>query len=145
MVLLSYLSRRSAAKAVSTRSLSSSSSALPSWATIDPKALGSQSDPYAVHNMCNGQWKAAAQSMEIPHPLDRDAHPIFTVADTGVDEIGPFVDSLRQCPKTGLHNPLKNPERYVEYGEITRRVRETSERMCSSWNTEVLIGLARYY
>jgi len=25
----------------------------------------------------------------------------------------PFVQSLRACPKSGLHNPLKNPERYV--------------------------------
>jgi len=27
------------------------------------------------------------------------------------EETGPFVESLRAVPKSGLHNPLKNPER----------------------------------
>ena len=61
--------------------------------------------------------------MKIIHPLDRDAHPIFTIPDTQENEIQPFIDSLRKVPKSGLHNPLKNPERYVKYGEISRKVR----------------------
>ena len=27
------------------------------------------------------------------------------------DEIEPYVQSLRSIPKSGMHNPLKNPER----------------------------------
>jgi len=134
--MLSYLSQRTAAgtmtKKAATRCLSSSSSSsLPSWATIDPAALGQSKEPYAVPNLVNGNWTTStASKMEIIHPLDRDAYPIFTIPDTGMDEIGPFVDSLRKVPKTGLHNPLKNPERYVEYGEITRKVCKRYRTLC---------------
>ncbi|RDX64321.1 putative aldehyde dehydrogenase, partial [Mucuna pruriens] len=30
----------------------------------------------------------------------------------------PFVESLSSCPKHGVHNPFKAPERYLMYGEI---------------------------
>jgi len=36
-------------------------------------------------------------------------------------ELGPFVESSRSCPKTGLHNPLKNPERFLEMGHISNK------------------------
>ena len=148
MVLLSFLSRRTAKVSTAgattlssltkttTRSLSSNSTTTtttsstartPSWATMDPRALGSTAEPYAVQNLCQGQWWSdttltTAARLSIPHPLDRDGHPLFTVPDTSLAEIAPFIESLRQCPKTGLHNPLKNPERYLEYGEISRKV-----------------------
>ena len=38
--------------------------------------------------------------------------------NTKIDELDPFLANARSCPKTGLHNPLKNPERYVMWGEI---------------------------
>jgi 1-pyrroline-5-carboxylate dehydrogenase len=98
-------------------------SALSSWATYDPKDLGTSAKPYAVQNLVDGQWTNSKSTMEIIHPMDRDAPPIFTIPDTQKDEIQPFVESLRKCPKSGMHNPLKNPERYVQYGEISRRVR----------------------
>jgi 1-pyrroline-5-carboxylate dehydrogenase len=116
------IARKTAATARSNpTSRSFSSSVVPSWATYDPSALGKDSTPYAVRNIVGGGWAEAAKTMEIIHPLDRDAHPIFTIPDTSVDEIAPFVKSLRLCPKSGLHNPLKNPQRYVEYGDISRR------------------------
>ncbi|KAL0686238.1 hypothetical protein Bca4012_053086 [Brassica carinata] len=33
----------------------------------------------------------------------------------------PFVESLSQCPKHGLHNPFKSPERYLLYGDISTK------------------------
>jgi 1-pyrroline-5-carboxylate dehydrogenase len=36
-------------------------------------------------------------------------------------DVAPFVAGLRSCPKTGLHNPLKNVERYVELGRVCAR------------------------
>jgi 1-pyrroline-5-carboxylate dehydrogenase len=68
-----------------------------------------------------GKFTSAKSTMDIIHPMDRDAHPIFTIPDTQKDEIGPYIESLRKCPKSGMHNPLKNPERYVKYGEISRK------------------------
>jgi 1-pyrroline-5-carboxylate dehydrogenase len=109
----------------SSKSRSLSFASLPSWVTYDPRAAVA-AEPYAVRNMVNGQWVRQSENtgavMVIPHPLNANAPPIFTIPDTSAAEIGPFVESLRACPKTGLHNPLKNPERYVQYGEITRKV-----------------------
>jgi hypothetical protein len=55
--------------------------------------------------------------------LDRDAPAVCTVPDTTVEELTPFLDSLRGVPKSGVHNPLKNVERYLMFGEISRKVR----------------------
>tara|TARA_B110000285_G_C15090432_1_gene598752 strand:- start:1255 stop:1509 length:255 start_codon:yes stop_codon:yes gene_type:complete len=41
-----------------------------------------------------------------------------------MDEIQPFVDSLANTPKTGLHNPFKNKERYLMLGEVSRKLAE---------------------
>ena len=35
-----------------------------------------------------------------------------------MSEIGPFVERMRNCPRSGLHNPLKNVERYTMLGEV---------------------------
>ena len=107
----------------SLRLLSRTMSTIPSWATFDPAKAGTTTDIYAVQNLCDGQWTKAKSTMEIIHPLDKNAHPIFSIPDTQSDEIQPFIDSLRKVPKSGVHNPLKNPHRYVEYGEISRKVR----------------------
>ncbi|KAL7565046.1 hypothetical protein ACA910_020754 [Epithemia clementina (nom. ined.)] len=101
---------------------SSMSFSTDSWATIDPPKLGES--PYLVQNICDGQWTSAKKQMDIIHPLDRDAAPIFSIPDTQEDELVPFLQSLRKVPKSGLHNPLKNPHRYVEYGEISRKAGE---------------------
>jgi 1-pyrroline-5-carboxylate dehydrogenase len=91
------------------------------WATMDPKALGTTAEPYAVPNIVDGKLTSTSKTIEIIHPLDRDAYPIFTVPDTQTGEIQPFLDSLRKVTKSGMHNPLKNPERYLDYGEISRK------------------------
>lgn len=41
-----------------------------------------------------------------------------------MEEIGPFVESLKACPKTGLHNPFKNKERYLMLAEVSRKTVE---------------------
>lgn len=57
----------------------------------------------------NGEWSLSAKSKSIPDPLNGE--PFIKLPDTQLDEIEPFVQSLRAVPKSGLHNPLKNPER----------------------------------
>ena len=98
------------------------------WATIDPTKLGGKGgdDLYSVKNICDGKWVSSSkQTIGIIHPLDREAHPIFAIPDTQVEDLEPFYRSLRKVPKSGLHNPLKNPHRYLEYGEISRKVCST--------------------
>ena len=43
---------------------------------------------------------------------------------TSVAELDRFVASLKRVPKSGLHNPFKNPERYVQWGEVSARAAE---------------------
>jgi 1-pyrroline-5-carboxylate dehydrogenase len=50
--------------------------------------------------------------------------PMVSYPDTQMDEIDPFVQSLLSTPKTGLHNPFKNKERYLMLGEVSRKVAE---------------------
>jgi hypothetical protein len=98
----------------------------PSWATLDPKALGKDSEPHYVRNIVGGVWQEESSikgKLSIPHPMDKDAFPICNVADTSVDELGPFRESMMSVKKSGVHNPIKNVERYLLYGDISRKVR----------------------
>ena len=97
-------------------------SAVAAWATVDPARVGEDGTPYAVSNIVNGHWASSKQRMNIPNPLNKNKPDVFTIPDTQVDELDPFYKSLRAIPKTGVHNPLKNNHRYVEYGEISRKV-----------------------
>lgn len=53
--------------------------------------------------------------------MDKDAPPVCTIPDTQGNELGPFIESLKNVPKSGVHNPLKNVERYLQFGEISRK------------------------
>lgn len=57
--------------------------------------------------------------MTMPDPLNGE--PFLQCPDTQLYEIEPFVSSLRSVPISGLHNPLKNPERYVMLGDISAK------------------------
>lgn len=91
--------------------------------------MGNESKPYAIPNLVNGQWQNAKPSgknsnvIEIPDPMNKNNPPIFTIPDTKSDGLEPFVQSLSNVSKTGLHNPLKNVERYLMLGEVSRKVR----------------------
>ena len=114
----------------------------PSWATADPSTMGVSTDIHAVSNLVAGKWADASSRMTIPDPMDRDAQPIFTIPDTQVEELGPFFESLRKVPKSGVHNPLKNPDRYVKYGEISRKVCFTTVALNFVWER---LPLTRLY
>jgi 1-pyrroline-5-carboxylate dehydrogenase len=87
----------------------------PPYATLDPYTI-SGSNPCTLYNLEGGEWKSAQKTISIPDPLNGE--PFVVVPDTQVSELGPFLENAKSCPKSGLHNPLKNPERYVMYGEI---------------------------
>lgn len=87
--------------------------ALPEWATVDPDAMCGAS-PALGMNLVNGQWTDARQTMDVIDPLNGEV--MIKVPDTKVEEIGPFVERMRSCPRSGLHNPLKSPERYSMLG-----------------------------
>ena len=101
-------------------------SSVPVWANVDPDAMGKDGEPHVVHNLVNGKWQhtKSGQNIFVPDPMDAsNSNPIFLVADTKADELGPFIESMKRVSKSGVHNPLKNVSRYLMYGEISRLVR----------------------
>lgn len=90
----------------------------PRFATVDPFAGMTANEPGTVRNLLAGRWSEGdGEYDDIVDPLNGDA--FLQVPDTR--EHDGFVESLRRCPKSGVHNPLKNPERYVLLGRVCAR------------------------
>ena len=86
-----------------------------SFATVDPFAGMTGDAPGQLQNLLNGQW------VDVPNYRDdivdpMNGEPFLKVPDT--QDMGPFVEGLESCPKSGLHNPLKNNDRYVHLGHV---------------------------
>ena len=64
----------------------------------------------------SGHWKGSKETIKIPDPLSGD--PFILVPATSDRESIEFIESLNTCGKSGLHNPLKNVDRYLLYGNI---------------------------
>lgn len=88
------------------------------FASIDPWEL-SATKKHKVLNLVDGKWSESAKKHALPDPLTGDE--FMHVSDVQENEIDCFVTSLNNCSKSGLHNPLKNPQRYLKYGDISAR------------------------
>eukprot|EP00898_Chlorokybus_atmophyticus_P005137 jgi/Chlat1/5624/Chrsp369S05383 len=91
---------------------------LGSFATVDPEALSGDS-PVRLQNLVNGKWSGTAEYEDIVDPLNGEV--FIRAPDTKGAELQPFIASLQNCPKTGLHNPLKNPDRYLLFGDVSAK------------------------
>ena len=86
-----------------------------SFATVDPFAGMRASSPGLVRNLVRGQWQDGTPLREdIPDPMN--GQQFLAVPDTS--DTTPFLDGISSCPRSGLHNPLKHPERYVHLGKV---------------------------
>lgn len=74
---------------------------------------------YYLFNFIGGNWKATKKYVEVINPVNGAL--LYTRPDTQVSELEPFIDGLRSCPKSGLHNQFKNVERYLMLGEVSFR------------------------
>ncbi|CAN0903525.1 Probable aldehyde dehydrogenase [Linum grandiflorum] len=88
------------------------------FATVDAEEL-SGAKPAEVRNLVQGKWGGSSSWHTVVDPLNGE--PFIKVAEVDETEIKPFVDSLSKCPKHGLHNPFKSPERYLLYGDISTK------------------------
>ena len=90
----------------------------PVFATVDPFHGMTAEDPGVVRNLLGGTWTEVEQvRRDLPDPLH--GGDFLRVPDT--EDFAPFVARLRACPKSGLHNPFRNPERYVHLGAVCAR------------------------
>ncbi|XP_065852163.1 probable aldehyde dehydrogenase isoform X1 [Euphorbia lathyris] len=97
-------------------SFNHSSRSLHSFATVEAEEI-SASQPAEVNNLVQGKWTGSSSWNTILDPLNGE--PFIKVAEVDESGIQPFVESLSKCPKHGLHNPFKSPERYLLYGDIS--------------------------
>ena len=66
-----------------------------------------------------GEWRLPSMTTPVVDPWSGEV--FLQVADTKEIELQPFIDSLNSCTKSGLHNPLKYPQRYRTYGAISAK------------------------
>jgi 1-pyrroline-5-carboxylate dehydrogenase len=88
------------------------------FATVDPFDGMTEASPGRAQNLAGGQW------VSVEHLRDDIVDPMngrrfLEIPDT--QDFGPFIEGLESCPKTGLHNPMKNTERYVMLGHVSAR------------------------
>ncbi|MBU6415005.1 aldehyde dehydrogenase family protein [Patescibacteria group bacterium] len=72
-----------------------------------------------LENLVGGEWRKTKNFVEVIDPLT--GGPLLVRPDTDISELEPFLAGLRSCPKSGLHNPFKNVERYRMLGEVSFR------------------------
>ncbi len=88
------------------------------FATVDPFNGMTGTAPGKVRNLAAGQWAFAEHLRDdILDPLN--GQHFLEVPDT--QAFKPFLAGLQSCRKSGLHNPLKNTERYVHLGRVCAR------------------------
>jgi 1-pyrroline-5-carboxylate dehydrogenase len=85
------------------------------FATVDPFDAMTKSDPGNVWNLAAGKWHEVREIRnDVVDPLNGDL--FLRVPDT--TDFSEYLAGLGSCPKSGLHNPLKRPERYVHLGQV---------------------------
>ena len=92
---------------------------LKAFATVDPNVMGKD---YKGFNLVKGSWTGTESYTDLLDPLTGKV--MMQTPATNEDEIQPFIDSLKAVPKSGLHNPFKNKERYLMLSEVNRKVVE---------------------
>lgn len=68
----------------------------------------------------NGEWTDSKQYEDIVDPMNGEAFIRAPLPETD-EELEPYISSLTSVPKTGLHSPWKNPERYRMMGDISSK------------------------
>ena len=82
----------------------------PAFATVDPVKGMNNNSPARCQNLVSGEWKNdESEYSKIPDPLNGE--DFLLVPNTS--DTAEFIKNLSNCPKSGLHNPIKNVERYV--------------------------------
>ncbi|XP_023757316.1 delta-1-pyrroline-5-carboxylate dehydrogenase 12A1, mitochondrial [Lactuca sativa] len=88
------------------------------FATVKAEEI-SGSQPAEVQSLVQGKWIQDGNWNTILDPLNGES--FIKVSEVDESGIKPFVESLTKCPKHGLHNPFKSPERYLLYGDVSAK------------------------
>jgi 1-pyrroline-5-carboxylate dehydrogenase len=83
---------------------------------FNPKS-GNGTTPVTLQNFLDGDWSDTRAHTVIVDPLNGD--DLVRMPKTSKEELVPFIKRMHSIPKTGLHNPLKNVDRYLKYGDLS--------------------------
>lgn len=118
---------------------------VPEFATVDPFDGMTPANPGMLQNLVAGQWVDGDGGYDdLIDPMNGEAF----IKEPHTSDFSPYVDGLKSCPKSGLHNPLKKPGRYMYLGQVCARAaallaepqieeyftRLTQRVMPKSWN-----------
>ncbi len=93
-------------------------SRVPEFATVDPFDGMTAADPGILQNLVGGKWiDGDGHYDDLIDPMNGE---VF-IREPHTSDFSPYVRGLKSCPKSGLHNPLKNPGRYVYLGQVCAR------------------------
>jgi 1-pyrroline-5-carboxylate dehydrogenase len=93
-------------------------SQIPGFASIDPFDGMTTDNPGVARSLVAGSWIDSNEFLPgVPDPMAGGT--FLKIPDT--KDIDPFIKSLKTCPKSGMHNPQKNPQRYVQLGQVCAR------------------------
>lgn len=91
---------------------------VPLFATMDPDLIGEKQIGFC-ENLVNGRWMRGSKGQveQIPDPLN--GQPMLEICEVTEADLPACVASFSQCPKYGMHNPIHNVQRYLQYGAIS--------------------------
>ena len=95
---------------------------VPKWATVDPWEV-SPSKPYTIENLLDGKWSKSSKTEPVIDPLNGGDF-LFNSLPASQAELDAYVASQRKVPNFGLHNPIRNVNRYMKFGEIFMKIAE---------------------
>jgi 1-pyrroline-5-carboxylate dehydrogenase len=95
-------------------------STVPEWATVDPFTLDPKK-PHVVQNLLDGKWVTYSTKVPVTDPLNGGTFINVSTPETKT-ELNAFIESQKNVPNFGLHNPIKNVHRYNMYGDIFFRI-----------------------
>ena len=73
-------------------------------------------------NLVQGHWIGADDYVDLIDPMTGKV--MGKMPNPSREKTQDFVSSLKDVPKYGLHNPFLNPERYLLYGDVSRKAAE---------------------
>ena len=77
---------------------------------------------YKLENFYNSKWQPSQHYEHFPDPLNGNTDFLSVPNTQTNEEFANITKEMKAVSKSGLHNPLKNTERYLMLGEVTRKI-----------------------
>ena len=88
--------------------------------TINPSTIG-RKNIGQLANLVNGVWQYSKSNNSVIDPMNGNKMLKYP-NNPYLDE---YINSMKNVPNYGLHNPLLNQNRYLMYGEITQKTAQS--------------------